>query len=341
MGKPVIVVITGGDTKERSGSLTSARYLFEVVRERHQVALVELVQGRWAILDARLGAISVDELELDDVPPILRHRKSGVTFRPAAVIITIHGRPGETGELQGYLDILGIPHSGSGVLASSLAADKFRCKAFLAGALGMRGPRQWRFDGASVSASGLVKAGVRPPFVIKPNGLGSGIGVFSVHAADCIETAVRWAARESMELLVEEYVDGVELTVGAMRLAGHQHVFEIAEVVRSRSQGPIQRYTSRREASLVIPARIPPWAVAELRSRILEIGEAMGLRGCYRADFILRGDQLLFLEVNSVPGTARDSVLIQQAAAAGVSAEHLFEMLVGDLLSSNRKATSA
>ncbi len=334
MADPVLVVITGGDTPERSGSLASARHIFEVLRDHHQVVLVELSQGEWTILDAHLALTSVTELTFHHVPPILRHRDSGETIRPAAAVISIHGRPGESGELQGYLDIVGIPYSGSGVLASSLAADKARCKSYLAATIGIAVPRQWQFDGDAISAHRLEEAGVRPPFVIKPNGLGSGLGVFSVHAGSAIDPVLRRAASLSRNLLVEEYVDGVELTAGAIRLSGQDRVFEIAEVIRPQCEEPIRAYTSRREARMIIPARIPASIAAELRARILEIGEVLDLRGWYRADFILSGEELHFLEVNSVPGTARDSVLVRQAAAAGVSADRLFEMLVLDLLSS-------
>jgi D-alanine-D-alanine ligase len=311
--------------------------MFDIVKTLHQVVLVELVQGQWTILDAAVAKAAVSEFEFYDTPPIFRHRKSGQIIRPDAALISIHGRPGETGELQGYLDILGIPYSGSGVLASSLAADKFRCKAYLASVLGISVPRHWQImgrhiNGAVLSASALEAADVRLPFVLKPNGLGSGVGVISVHEDSGIELAIQQATALSETLIVEDYLEGVELTVGAMRLADQHLIFEIAEVIRPPSTEPIRRYTSRKDAHLIIPARIPSEIVAELRSRILEIGEVMDLRGCYRADFILSGDHLYFLEVNTIPGTASGSVLIHQAAAAGVTAHHLFSLLVEDVL---------
>jgi D-alanine-D-alanine ligase len=331
MSNSAIVIITGGDTPERSGSIESASYLFDVIKELYPVVLVELSYGNWSVLDENITDIPSDELEFDGAL-IFRAKISGVIIHPVAAIISIHGYPGETGELQGYLDIQGIHYSGSGVFASSLASKKFECKAFLQSLLGISIARQWEFKQSSISLSSWESSGLPMPFVIKPNQLGSGVGVISVHHSSGIELALNEANTFSDSLFIEEYLDGIELTVGAIRLADLELAFEIAEVVRPASSDAIRRYSARKMAQIVIPANISPSIAAELHSRILEIGKALDLRGFYRADFILVGKQLYFLEVNTLPGTAQQSVLMKQAEASGLSAKSLFMMLVEDLL---------
>src|SRR5690606_16566915 len=127
--RSLLAIIAGGDTPERDGSLASARHLNRVLSGDYRTVLIELAGGSWTILDARLDGVPLSALALDSIPPAVKDLRSGETIRPDAALISIHGRPGETGELQGYLDILGIPYNGSGVLGSALAADKSRCKA--------------------------------------------------------------------------------------------------------------------------------------------------------------------------------------------------------------------
>lgn len=330
MDKPVVLVITGGDTDERSGSLSSAQDVYDAISDEYPTVLVDLHEGRWSLLKGP------EDVRLGSEPPKLISRRTGETIVPDLAFLSIHGYPGESGELQGYLDILGIPYTGSRVLASSLAQDKFRCKVYLGAALDLPMPRQHRLGKNELSRSRFIELGINPPFVVKPNSLGSGIGVVSVRNEGGIDSALALLNALHCETIVEELIEGVEVTAGAIRTDAMNAVFDVAEVVRKTDTSlDFTTYTSRRDAELIIPARIPGEVERLIRRHMVSIGEALDLRGCYRADFIIRDGVPFFLEVNSVPGMSSRSVLILQAEASGVSRKQLMLAMVKDGLGRN------
>jgi D-alanine-D-alanine ligase len=253
-----------------------------------------------------------------DLPRVLARRKVSVAF------LALHGRGGEDGTVQGLLECLGIPYTGSGVLASALAMDKKHSK--------------WVFRAHKlptpdfeVVASGL-RVGTRLerlslPVVVKPICEGSSVGITIVRTRAALPPALATAFRYDAEALVETYIPGRDLTVGVLD-------DEALAVVEMRPRGGFYGYGSKYDAGAteyLVPAPLSPRQGARTRELALEAHRALGCRGASRVDFRLdeRGRPLL-IEVNTIPGMTATSLLPKSAAAAGVGFDELVTRILAD-----------
>ena len=245
---------------------------------------------------------------------------------PDAAFNVLHGRPGEDGTIQGILEILQIPYTHSGVLASALAMDKPAAKVVMAAA-GVPVPR-----GVVVSRAEAAKVHViEPPYVIKPPAEGSSVGVFIVQAdhAHPPQELSRpdWPYGE--EVLVERYVAGLELTCAVM---GEEALGVIEIEPTTRFYDYESKYAPGGSRH-ILPARISPNIYQRVRNLALTAHRALGCRGVSRADFRFdpRSDgDLVCLEVNTQPGMTEMSLVPELAAHAGLSFGELVKWIVED-----------
>jgi D-alanine-D-alanine ligase len=247
-------------------------------------------------------------------------------LKPDAAFNVLHGRPGEDGTIQGILEILRIPYTHSGVLASALAMDKPASKIVMAAA-GVPVP-----EGVIVSRAEAVKAHVmKPPYVIKPLAEGSSVGVFIVqsdHAHPPQELSrPDWPFGE--QVLVERYVAGLELTCAVM---GEEALGVIEIEPTTRFYDYESKYAPGGSRH-ILPARILPNVYQRARNLALTAHRALGCRGVSRADFRFdsRPDgDLVCLEVNTQPGMTEMSLVPEMAAHAGLSFGELVKWIVED-----------
>ena len=245
---------------------------------------------------------------------------------PDAAFNVLHGRPGEDGTIQGILEILQIPYTHSGVLASALAMDKPAAKVVMAAA-GVPVPR-----GVVVSRAEAAKVHViEPPYVIKPPAEGSSVGVFIVQAdhAHPPQELSRpdWPYGE--EVLVERYVAGLELTCAVM---GEEALGVIEIEPTTRFYDYESKYAPGGSRH-ILPARISPNIYQRARNLALTAHRALGCRGVSRADFRFDprlGGDLVCLEVNTQPGMTEMSLVPELAAHAGLSFGELVKWIVED-----------
>jgi D-alanine-D-alanine ligase len=298
-----VVVLLGGLSPERPVSLSSG--------------------GGCAAALARLGH-EVTEIDPQDHDWIERLR----ALAPEAVFNALHGEWGEDGRTQGVLDYLKLPYTHSGVLASALAMDKDKSKAIFAQA-GLplaAGKLLNRFEAARAHP-------MPAPYVVKPNAQGSSVGVFIVR-----EGANRppeqlldpdWTFGE--EVLVEEFIDGKELTVAVMHERGALGVTEIFVTSDGDWYDFDAKYAeggSRHE----VPANIPASIADQLMRAAEAAHHALGCRGVTRADFRYdpKADRIALLEVNTQPGMTPTSLVPEQAAHVGMSYDHLVAWILED-----------
>jgi D-alanine-D-alanine ligase len=247
-------------------------------------------------------------------------------LQPDAAFNVLHGRPGEDGTIQGILEILRIPYTHSGVLASALAMDKPVAKTVMAAA-GVPVP-----EGVVVSRAEAAKAHVmKPPYVIKPPAEGSSVGVFIVqpdHAHPPQELSrPDWPFGE--QVLVERYVAGLELTCAVM---GEEALGVIEIEPTTRFYDYESKYVPGGSRH-ILPARILPNIYQRARNLALTAHRALGCRGVSRADFRFdpRSDgDLVCLEVNTQPGMTEMSLVPELAAHAGLSFGELVKWIVED-----------
>jgi D-alanine-D-alanine ligase len=297
-----VVVLLGGLSPERPVSLVSGRECVSALKRLgHEVHQIDPQEADW-----------IDRLR---------------ALEPAAVFNALHGEWGEDGRTQGVLDYLKLPYTHSGCLASALAMDKAKAKAVLAqsGLSLARGKLLSRRDAARAHP-------MDPPYVIKPNAQGSSVGVFIVRdgANRPPEQLLDpdWTFGETV--LVEEFVDGKELTVAVMGEQAGARALAVTEILPTGDWYDFDAKYAEGGSRHEVPANIPA-AVASRAMRMAELAHAaLGCRGVTRADFRYdpQKDQLVILEVNTQPGMTPTSLVPEQAAHAGMA----FDQLVGWIL---------
>jgi D-alanine-D-alanine ligase len=252
-------------------------------------------------------------------------------LRPDVVIIALHGRGGEDGTIQGMLELLGIPYTGSGVLASALAMNKAMTKRLL------------RAEGIPVPADIVVRRHCRPdvgalheclvatfgyPVIVKPNEEGSTIGCTLVFGPDRLEDALQEAFRYDATVLVEQYIQGVEITIG---LLGNEEP-EALPIIEIIPHGAFYDYRAKYEpggSTHIIPARIPEIAAKRAREYAVRCHQLLGCRGMSRVDLMVAEDKPYVLEINTIPGMTPTSLLPEAARAAGIEFPALLDRLIG------------
>jgi D-alanine-D-alanine ligase len=298
-----VAVLMGGWSAEREVSLRSGEACAEA-------------------LDT-LGGYRVSRVDVTrDIALTLR------ALKPDAALNLLHGRPGEDGTLQGMLEVLGIPYSHSGVLASALAMQKDLAKTVLKAAQVPVPP------GQVVTRAAAAKAHIMPPpYVIKPVAEGSSVGVFIVHADHKHPpqelTRADWKYGETV--LVEPFIPGKELTCAVM---GDKPLGVIEIVPATKFYDYEAKYAPGGSKHL-LPAPVSEEIYAECRRLSLAAHRALGCRGVTRADFRYddrrAGLQGLFcLEVNTQPGMTETSLVPEMAAHAGISFAELVRWMVED-----------
>jgi D-alanine-D-alanine ligase len=293
-----VAVLYGGRSAEREVSLRTGKGCAEALASRgHDVTLIDV------------------DLE---VAARLREAKAAVAF------VALHGRWGEDGSIQGLLESMGIPYTGSGVLASALGMDKVHSKLLFR----ERGLKVIEYRVFSKARAERITVGDLPfgvPAVVKPAGEGSSVGVHIVHDAGELGPACLDAAKYQGDLIVERYVKGAEVNVAV--LSGK--ALGAIEIVPSREFYDYTAKYTPGSTQYFYPARLP----AEHYRRVCEAAEqahdALGCDGVTRADFIVTGDGTPYiLEVNTLPGMTATSLVPKIAAGNGVDFAELCDRLL-------------
>ena len=309
--KRTIAIVAGGDTSEYEVSLRSAQGIYSFLdKDKYNPYIVVLHGTDWHV---QLADGTTAPIDRNDFSFTVNGQKT--TFDYAYIII--HGTPGEDGRLQGYFDMLHLPYSGCGVLASSMTYDKFVCNQYLKG-FGVRIAESLLLRrGQSIADEDVIQK-IGLPCFIKPNLGGSSFGVTKVKVPEQIQPAIAKAFEEAPEVIVEAFMDGTEITCGCYKTSQSSVVFPITEVVSHHEYFDYDaKYKG--DSDEITPARIPD----ELRDRVQKLTSAiydiLGARGIIRVDYIItEGSKINLLEVNTTPGMTTTSFIPQQVRAAGL-----------------------
>ena len=304
-----IAVLMGGKSAEREISLKSGLAMEASLRR----------QGCTVV------AIDLDE----SVAERLRREKIEL------VVNALHGRGGEDGAIQGLLEILGIPYTGSGVLASAIGMNKVMTKRLLE-AHGVPTPKYsvLRLDHLSAPGFREFPEGLECPVVVKPSSEGSTIGVTIVRDRGAVEAAYREAFQHGEEILVEEYIEGHEATAGILE----ETPLPLIEIVPKGAFYDYRAKYTKEMTEYIVPARFSPEVTKGVQALALKTHRIVGCRGCSRVDFrIDRSGRPFVLEINTVPGMTETSLLPKAAAAAGISYDQLVAKIVHSAIESSRR----
>lgn len=331
-----VAVLMGGVSSERNVSLSTGKQILESLdRDKYEVIGVDaamlpgstLPQLKGAEIEADAVAEARDALaasaKLVSVSDILQ-------IRPDVVFIALHGKYGEDGTVQGMLELLGIPYTGSGVLASALAMDKSMTKKILA-AEGIPIPESFDFvvkKGEWDKTSIAQKAeNIGYPVIVKPNCQGSSFGMKKVNAPDELNIAIEQAAVYDERIIVERFLEGRELTVGVL---GNDAPFAlpVTEIVPKNEFYDYESKYATGGSEHVVPAKISVEETARAQELALKAHKAIGCRGMSRTDIILCDGSMYVLEVNTIPGMTPTSLLPEAARVAGIPFTKLLDMLI-------------
>lgn len=259
-----------------------------------------------------------------DLPVILKRRKVEVAF------IALHGEFGEDGSVQGLLDLMGIPYTGSGLLSSAISMDKGIAKTVLEGE-GVRTPRYYVDRGAS--KGGAEGGKVKYPLIVKPIAEGSTIGIRVVRKRADLESALRYARRygggrgpaKDKDILVEEFIEGREVTVSIIE----ETVLPVVEINPKSEIYDFNAKYVKGSTDFTVPAPLSKGVEAKVREAALQSYRALRCRGAARVDIMLsKGGTPYVLEVNTVPGMTDLSLLPMAAMAAGIDYGTLVELML-------------
>ena len=294
--------------------------------QRYNVYVVDIKGNDWHV---NLHDGTTSKIDRNDFSFVEDGKKKHFDY----AYITIHGTPGENGILQGYFELMDIPYSTSGVLVEALTFDKFVLNQYL------------RSYGVSVAESLLIRRGqdhlvsdddimerIGMPCFVKPANDGSSFGVSKVKNIDQLAPAVRKAMMESDEVMVEQYLNGVEVTMGCYKTKDKTVLLPATEVVTSNE---FFDYDAKYNGQVdeITPARIPEETaqrVAQITSAIYDI---LHCNGIIRIDYILTknsegGYKINMLEVNTTPGMTATSFIPQQVRAAGLEMSQVLTDIV-------------
>ncbi|MBA4109986.1 MAG: D-alanine--D-alanine ligase [Leptothrix sp. (in: Bacteria)] len=250
--------------------------------------------------------------------------------------IALHGRGGEDGTVQGALELLGIPYTGSGVMASSIAMDKIMTK------------RIWRFEGlptpdwrmvSSAEECSQALAVLGAPMIVKPSREGSSIGLTKVTDPAQCAAAYAAAAQHDPEVLCEQFIEGEETTCPVLFVQAQAQALPVIRIVAPGGNYDYQNKYFTDEVKYLCPSQLGADEEVEIRHQVLRAFKTLGCRGWARADVMIRHTdrQPFLLEINTSPGMTSHSLVPMSAQAAGLSYEHLcLTLLASATLDSSR-----
>lgn len=323
-----VAIVAGGSSSEHDVSIRSAQGLYSFMdKDKFNLTIVVLEDNEWfAIVDDK--HITIDK---NDFSFTLDGRKYSFDF----AYITIHGVPGESGQLQGYFDMLHIPYSCCGVLAAALTCNKYTCNHYL-NALGVDiAPsilirRSQLENNTALTEKVLNKIGL--PCFIKSNTGGSSYGCSKVKTNKEIIPAIELAFKEGEEVIVEAFMKGTEVTCGAYKTRNSAIAFPLTEIVAHNEYFDYNaKYNG--ESEEITPARISIETSKRVQDLTLHIYDLIGCKGIIRIDYIiLENGQINVMDINTTPGMTTASLVPQQVKAAGLSITNILTDIIEDQL---------
>lgn len=324
--KPVIAFVTGGYSSEAVISYKSAITIERNIdRSKFDVYKIDITPESWFYEDQGT------KIEVDRKDFTLTINNKKIVFD--AVLIGIHGTPGEDGKLQGYFDLLKIPYTSCDAATSALTFNK-RYTVAVAAFAGINTAKSLHLFKHSPLTAAQILEQVKLPVFVKPNNGGSSIGMSKVNKAEELAAALDKAFKEDDQVLVEEFISGREFTVGVFRTVKEIVVLPITEITTEKDFFDFEaKYQGKSKETT--PALISEEMKDKISSTARKVYEVFNCRGVVRIDFIYNQDknEPYILEINTVPGQSEASIVPQQVQIMGMSLQNFYSSLIEEALS--------
>lgn len=314
--KKNIAIIMGGYSSEVDISLKSGAVVYEnISKNTFNTYKVHILKNKWVVVDDNNTEYPINK---NDFSTIIngKHLKFDVVFN------AIHGHPGEDGTILAYFDLIGLKHTSAPFYQMALAFNK-RDSLSVVKHAGIKTAASVYIDnGDAINVATIIEK-VGLPCFVKPNNAGSSFGISKAKTAEEIIPAIEKAFKEDSQILIEEFLDGPEITIGVLIYKGKIKVLPMTEIVTDNDFFDYEaKYLGKSEE--ITPARISDKIHKKLEKAAIQVYQLLNLSGFSRSEFILVNNEPYFLEINTVPGITLVSLLPQQAAEAGISLEELF-----------------
>ncbi len=321
-----IAIVGGGNSSEWVISVQSADMLAnEFKNSDYNTYVVQIRGNEWKVKINNDTQVDINKGDFS-----FYWNGDNVKFNCA--IIAIHGTPGEDGKLQAYFELLDIPYTSCGILASSLTFNKNACKVYLKnyGILSAKAVLLKKGDKIDIEA---IEKELQFPCFVKPNESGSSFGISKIENSNELLNAVEHAKTEGEDVIIEEFIKGTEVTCGLVKTKANTFIFPITEIVSKKEFFDYEAKYTPGMSDEIIPARINEEMAEKVRKTSSAIYDAVNCRGIVRIDYIISGNSPYFLEVNTVPGMSPNSIVPKQIREAGLNITEVYKLIIEDVCS--------
>jgi D-alanine-D-alanine ligase len=326
--KKTIALVTGGFTGESVISLKSAAVIEQNLDpSKFEVYKIVITPQAWYYEDVQGSQHHIDKNDFS-----LSLNSIKITFD--AVFIGLHGSPGEDGKLQGYFDMLQIPYTSCDALTSAISMNKGYTKAIVEGIAGLHVAKSCQFFSNHPKNTDHIQKELKLPYFVKPNNGGSSIGMSKVKAVSEIQEALDKAFAEDTQVLVEEFIQGREFTVGVYSGKNGIQVLPATEIISSKEFFDFEAKYTPGVSQEITPGRMSAEEMDRVNQIAKEVYLKLNCRGVVRIDYILEEGtgNFYFIEINTVPGQSENSIIPQQVRATGRTIQEFYTELIEVIL---------
>ena len=320
-----IAVVSGGDSGEFEISIQSGLIVKQYLDPNQYKVYPIIIKGQeWIHECPNNNVYTVDK---NDFSVMMGEIK--INFD--CVFIAVHGTPGEDGRLQGYFDLIGIPYTSCDQLTSSLTFNKYFCK-IVVSKFGAKTAQSILLTKSIHIPSDEILNQLTLPLFVKPNNGGSSVGMSKIKIAKDLDSAIEKAFQEDDEVLIEEFIEGREITCGILKHKGEIIKFPILEIISKRDFFDFEAKYDPGLAEEIVPAQIPEDVSTNCQEISAKLYEQLNCKGVVRFDYIYNKNGMYFLEVNTVPGLTESSLIPKMAKSYGMSLTEMFAILVKEAM---------
>lgn len=326
--KKTIALLTGGTTGEWVVSLKSAATIAQHIdTTKYDVYKIMLNENGWFYEPADSVKIDIDK---NDFSLNLKGRK----IKFDAVFIAIHGSPGEDGKLQGYFDMIGIPYTTCSALTSAITMNKGYTKAIVAEIKDLYVAKSIQIFKNATYNIAEITAQLKLPYFVKPNNGGSSIGMSKVKHVDDLPNALAKAFKEDTQVLIEEFVEGREFSIGVFKSKGKIIVLPTTEVIAANEFFDFEAKYTPGATEEITPGNMSDEEKIRVEQVVSNVYEKLNCNGIVRIDYFLEHNtaNFYFIEINTIPGQTATSFIPQQVAAMGMELKEFYSLILEETI---------
>ena len=321
-----IAVVMGGYSSEVEISLKSGAVVYEYLdKNKYNPYQVHILPNKWVVIEDQ----NEYQIDKNDFSFVKNNHK--ITFD--CVFNAIHGSPGENGSLIAYFDLINLKHTSAPFYQMALTFNKRDTLSVLK-QYGIPTAKSVYFNQGNIIDTAIIVKTVGLPCFVKPNNAGSSFGISKVYKQEELMPAIDKAFKEDSEILIESFLDGIEVSVGVIEYKGETIVLPITELV---SENDFFDYEAKYlgKSQEITPARLTEIQEKNVREVAKKVYEILNISGFSRSEYILVNNIPHFLEMNTVPGITKASILPQQANEYGISLSELLNNAIEQSLQSS------